>query len=507
MFSASTDNSTVILTPSKSSRAMKLNDAAETIAAMKFAQGQKGSFVATDKGKNGSGDDSDRSLDAIMNSNELYPKFKTFLQYSFAEENILFLEAAAKYEKLLATGSSRAAVLKALHDVIDTYVRDTAEYQVNLSSDTRRSAVAKVESGTLSENELATVLVEARTEILTLVGRNFLTRFWRKHDQEQKSEALLKNLSGSYSKVWRLAGINGYQSAFNHLSKDTLDEVRSMKEYISDVINIAETQFGQYSELDKRHVFADTTADYTVTHAFNSFKTGFNLRRTMITSYLNNVRKQVLPRVDDLIRTMSSSLEEINVKYSPAINEMLKAKENLKEATEKAKITVREANASKGAQKFRRGRQTNTTKGKGKRGKKEEAVVDPVQKAKEAAATMVNNAEFELGMTESKHSEFMIQAMESLESLELYRLDKMRDILIRQSSAEQGEYPLFYWRDDTSINACYAIELLERFRLVLEPGLTDAVDADPVQEIVSIVSGFQETSMQGRPASIRRARS
>ena len=413
----------MILTPAKSAKSLKLNDVAEGAAALKFALGKQGSFVDRESATRGGGS-SDRSLRAIMRSKELYPKFKNFLKYSFAEENILFLEAVANYEGMLAAGQPRSSILKSLRSVVDTYVRDTGEFQVNLSADTRRKAVAKVDGGELSTEDLETVLEESRVEITALVDRNFVSRFWRKRDKEEKSESLLKNLSGSYSKVWRLAGINGYQSAFDHLSKDTLDEVRSMRQYILEVMAVAESQFAQYSELDKRHEFsAKGIEQFTVTHAFNSFKTGFNLRRTMINSYLNNVRNQVLPHIEDLIRTMSSSLEEINVKYSPAINEMVQAKENLKKALEKAKNVVREAKPAK----RRRGRQTSTTAGN-----------DNAQKAKDAAAAIVNNAELELGMTESKHSEFMIQAMESLESLELYRLDKMRDVLIRQASAEQG---------------------------------------------------------------------
>lgn len=422
----------LVLTPTKAANALSLNELSEEIGVLKFSSGRKGSYrQGTMFDQPVRLKDTDRSLSAILGSKENYPKFKNFLQYSFAEENIQYLEVVAEYEKLVQSSQPKAALLTKLQSIVETFIEEGSALQVNIASDTRRSIVATLGAAEADEElvqmqELSNVLHPSRLEIFELVSRNFVHRFWRKIDKEKTSEALLINLSGSYGKIWRLAGINGYQRAFKHLSVDTLDQVKNLRSYIVQIVSIAENQLPQLDAAERNHIFTSSSKveENTVSYAINSLKTGFDLRRIMINSYLNNVRTQVLPVLDSLISTMTSSLEEIKLQYTPAIQEMLEAKHrlnNVKTDTTKELLALQQREPQK------------------KKSKKNGAKhAEQVQKIKEQLASKVNQAEFDLGMIESKHSEFMLQAMESLESLELHRLDKTRDILIRQASAEQG---------------------------------------------------------------------
>mmetsp|Transcript_7577 Transcript_7577/g.8701 ORF Transcript_7577/g.8701 Transcript_7577/m.8701 type:complete len:764 (+) Transcript_7577:288-2579(+) len=150
----------------------------------------------------------------LLGNNVLVSKFELFLEEAFAEEAIHFYKAVVEYEKFAVAGAIPTELLysKALH-IVNYYVKDESEEQVNISSRMVGNILAIMDKGpNATVAELTDIFEVAKREVLQLMDSNFFTPFMRRiRDQMRKEEWL--RISES---VWRFTGLEDFLSLEAH---------------------------------------------------------------------------------------------------------------------------------------------------------------------------------------------------------------------------------------------------------------------------------------------------
>ena len=124
----------------------------------------------------------------IINHGKARELFSSFLKAEYADESLLFYDAAIAYR---ATYDLRPAAQRqeAAQAIVDEYLPDGAPRQINVPSGIQQKTIKGVKDGPLS----ADVFEEARQEVYTLMAKDSLSRF----EHSQPFEKLLDHF-GSY---------------------------------------------------------------------------------------------------------------------------------------------------------------------------------------------------------------------------------------------------------------------------------------------------------------------
>jgi hypothetical protein len=190
------------------------------------------------------------------------------------------------------------------------------------------------------------------------------------------------------------------------------------------------------------------------------------------------ILQSVLSRLQEMVDHMDSTLTNITTgvqkKYAQILALREKAKQ-LGQAELTAKKTVVEA-SSKLAELEALGKK------KEKEAKKQASVFEKVKIESRQLESGRSECELELAITESDASEDFAQALISLESLALYRLDTIKDTLAKIFFAEQT--------------------VLTRMGLKFQTSLTESSKMDTIRDLLSLAQDVEKVSMQRRHLSV-----
>lgn len=402
-----------------------------------------------------------RTLDDILDSSDLRGEFKSFLKYAFAEENLAFYEAVEAFTKL-GTQQERNELFPS---IVNEFVKDSAPNQVNLPSFMSRMLTDTFADLQESDVDIpADVFTPSVREIESLMFRNFFSTFVAQVQQRALRAMQAQEMEGSFSSIWTHTGLHGYNTLMSEF-QPAVDQVRTLRSFLVEVQRITLNYTSQLQEMSTRYINGlglTTAPEGTLERAVFQLFTMITKMLSVLMENTEDLEKYGIVPLQELETTVTSSIKEIYNDNLPIVQEMVDSRSRLQQAIQaETEIFMR----------------AEGIKSDIKNNKPTKRQLAHLEKIDEECTRLVADreaCELEVSQIEDSHGDSMMAAFDMLESLELHRLDTLRNTLIQIALAERSAY--------------------ERMGLVVQGVLFDCVEMNSIKEIVNHAKRLRDSS-------------
>ncbi|GBG30351.1 Hypothetical Protein FCC1311_065702 [Hondaea fermentalgiana] len=412
-----------------------------------------------------------RTLADILGSSELRAEFKAFLKYAFAEENLEFVEAVEEFSRVQDQDERNQKFAA----IVEEFIKESSPRQVNLPSFMSRMIVDSLadleETGTPVPPD---VFAPSLREIESLMFRNFFSTFVTQVEQRARRAAQAQEMAGSFFSIWTHAGLSGYNKLMVDF-KPRISQIASVLGFLTELQGTSERYASQLQKLAGRYANMQQTSPFAGSLADNGGPAEGTLDRAVFQLFAMVHKRELLVREEahdlelygiaplrELQATVSTSVQSIFDDHLPTVQRMVDSRAKLQNAIQEEAAAFNRAEAVRGEVK------------NGKPTKRQQAQLKKLDTECEQLVATREACELEVSGIEDVSGEAMMGAFDMLESLELHRLDTMRDTLTQIVLADRSS--------------------TERRGLMVQSLLFDCVEMNPVKELVSHARAIRERS-------------
>ena len=382
-------------------------------------------------------------------------RFRALLKFSYADENLDFVEAVEALEAL----EPGRELVRTASQIVDRYVRESAERQVNLSSEQRRLLTTAMDNATdagdAHAKDQAAFVLEAlrigKAEILDLMRRNFLGKFLLKERDEEERARQRAMLSGCFAQLWRTHGLDAYVAVMS-FAPALQGDAALVNSFLSTRVDRAVAESDAAKQLAAQFKTAALVQHLpSLAKAIRAVLDTLDVRVRSLTEFADEVRMSVLGPMLALQKDVDSVMKQVSDANEKRVAEMLKLRAAAKKAldAETAAFRVAEAEAA--------GANAPPQAG-AKAVKKTQSNLSKLEKDKAAASEARVAAEVALVSAESVHAGEFLAVMDQLQSLFLHRCDTIQTLLTRAVLAEQTYLSRLELRLSGAIGECTNVD-------------------------------------------------
>jgi len=419
------------------------------------------------------------SLMQVLQSTKWRNEFREYLKFSFAEENLDFWEAVERFEGIPNNRMDERR--KAFAKIMERFVVEHSQEQVNLPSHQSRQLLDIYED---MKDEAADAVIDAnvfesaKREIFDLIYRNFFSTFVAAQQQKALRQQQAAEMKGSFAAIWNHAGLEGY----NHIVdgfQPHIQDLEQLKGFFSGLQDqtLAQLQalralIEQFPAMHGSH--GEIPPERTLGRIVYKLNSGLSRKMTILMEFNHDVDNFALKPIQELRETVANSLKNIQDGAKAAIKDMLDSRAQLRDAMRKE------------AEVFRTNKPTVDDFEKNpKPTKKQTSAAEKAKREIQSAQDHREALELNVSQIETAHTEKMLVAFDSLESLELHRLDTLREILTQYTLAERSAQ--------------------SKIEIGVNTVLAECFEMDSIQELVDLAKNASSGGNQKRPQSIRKA--
>ncbi|KAH9261178.1 hypothetical protein BASA81_000882 [Batrachochytrium salamandrivorans] len=349
-------------------------------------------------------------------------KFQEFLRFSFAEENFLFYQAVEQHIQVEGDFES----LQNARDIVNLYVKDSGRLQVNVSSAQRHALLREISLASPLPATVTQLLMDCQKEIYDLMRRNFFFRFQATFEAEQRRAKVLNETHGCFSELLdRYGGVRAFQALATEF-----DWLRQETKHVVDLVDAR-------LEMARQHLpTASITSTRTAVLSSSAQAVGAvlelrNVETTVLHEYEEEIDQFVRKPLLAMQRNVETGFSGLRSLILPALEGIQRVRETVTKLTQEdsqTKQKLNELNASILLLLDRPEQELTTA----------QDVFAKLQEQANGIESHLSDAEVALVSMESSVQTDLQRAFDQLESLVLYWLDTMRDLLQRLVLAEQS---------------------------------------------------------------------
>lgn len=351
-------------------------------------------------------------------------KFQEFLRFSFAEENFLFYQAVEQH--IQVEGDSQS--LQSARSIVNLHVKDSGRLQVNVSSAQRHALLREIGLESPSPATVTQLLMDCQKEIYDLMRRNFFFRFQAAFEAEQRRARVFNETHGCFSELLdRYGGVRAFQALgaeFDWLRQET-----------AHVVGLVEARLGMARQhLSTAIAVSTRTAVQSNSSSALAVDAVLELRNVEISvmrEYEEEVNQLVWEPLLAVQRNVETGFSGLRSLILPALDGIQRFRETVTKLAQQESQTKQKLNELNASILLLLDRPEHELK----------AAQDSFTKLQEQAngiESQLSDAEVALVSMESSVQTDLQRAFDQLESLVLYWLDAMRDLLQRLVLAEQS---------------------------------------------------------------------
>jgi len=415
------------------------------------------------------------SLEEVLEKEKSRREFREYLRFSFAKENLDFWEAVERFEKMEDKAERRESFI----EIVKRYVLEDSREQVNLPSHQARQLAEVLESvkSNPTNGVPPNVFSLSKNEIFDLMYRNFFNPWVTRQEQKMLRERRAKDMKGSFAIIWTHAGLEGYNFLLDILGSNREDLGR-MKRFFQALQRQTKSQLSCFNsllnEFPEYRDHKKPPKEGTLKRVILQMLVDISKKMHVLSEYTNDIATVALLPIEDLQGAVSTSLQSIFEANDSRVQEMVESRKLLKEAIEK------ESWLHKSHRKL-----ANLIAQSRKPTKKQKAQAEKLHSELDQAQADREAAELYVSEVESKHGETMQSAFDSLESIELHRLDTMKEIITHFALADRSAQT--------------------KLELSTKATFTHCQQMDPIQELVATAKEARIGGKKIRPKTIQSA--
>lgn len=402
------------------------------------------------------------SIEGVLATPRLREKFRAFVKFAFASENLDFYEGVEALDQIKGNDAQFKALAVQL---VQNFIADEAPQQVNISAEQRKVLMAAMDGDDVAFIRFAFDV--ARKEIVDLMKRNFHNRFRNgERDAEERSRQR-ELLQGCFSQLWRSNGLDAFIAVVNAsalVRNDTtilLDFFKHKTERAKqDLQNLTTV-----SQAFQQRAFQVPSLK-SLARAMRTVLDTVSLQIKGVNEFLEDFNASVFTPLMALQQDVDAGFAQIASTHQSRVNQILTLRSQAKAALDA------ETKAYQAVEALRK----DATSPKSP--KKTQTAFQKAQKDLETASAVRTDAEIKMVEVESTNADTFHTAMDSLQSLFLHRIDTIQLLLQRCVLAEQTS--------------------LSRLELRLSSAFSDLADVDSVADLVAFAESAGKTATTDR---------
>jgi len=426
------------------------------------------------------GSSQDMTLESVLADANLRKKFRDFVKSAFAVENLDFYEAVEHH--LTLPENNEQELRESVKSIVDTYVRENSSDQVNLSFQQMNAMIEAVENPEMGEVLLC--LLQCQHEVVELLRRNFFFRFAALIEADGRRRALLETTNGCFSSLFEKSGVDSFITIMEYfimMQRDSKLLIQCIKKryemfntFLSAALNPSVIQVKGWSTLQSSSL---NTSNVAIKSIFDIYE----IHAKVLKEFLWEVETSVLKPLNVMANNVDSTIGVVKGKLQTKFDTIMSLR-GLVHRLGNAEIAAKKAIVEMSTQ-------MAELESMGKRKEKELKRLMPqfekLQKEAQVSEQGRSNAEVELVVDESDATEDFLNALVQLESLALYRLDTIKDLLRK-----------FVFAEHTAIN---------RLGLKFQKTLNDCSNIDSISDLMSLASEVESVALRKRHESVPQA--
>jgi hypothetical protein len=404
------------------------------------------------------------TIEGVLSTPRLREKFRAFVKFAFAAENLDFYEACEKLDSITNDTEFKTQA----KTLCERFVQENAPEQVNISAEQRKVLVSACMEGD-DVQFMRFGFTIARKEIVDLLKRNFHARFRaREHDGEERARQR-ELLSGCFSQLWRTNGLDAFITVVNS-SVAIRNDTQILIDYLSFKSDHAKQEIAQLAAAGQafQHRAFQVPSLRSLAKAMRTVLDTVFLHIKSLNEFIDEFTLYVFQPLVQLQKDVDIGFAQITSSNNSRVSQILALRSQAKRAQDMETAAYQASEALKNEA-------TNP-----KSPKKTKSAYEKALKDYETASAARVDAEIKMVEAESTHAEVFGTAMDTLQSLFLHRIDTIQLLLQRCVLAEQTT--------------------LSRLELRLSSVISDLAEVDSINDLVA----FAEQS--GKTASTDRRR-